>query len=261
MKESDVFFTEGQDVFLVDSHFHPQCDPLSESCIMEAINNGVKKLCCVSTKLNDTEFLLNCKAKYDVKIALGHHPLDYTKNLNWSIIEQNINKISAIGETGFDYQGNLQKQLELFNIQAELAIKYDLPVILHIRDEGNGVVEEFAINALKKYKDLKGVFHCFVGTQKLVDFAISQGIFVSFSGIITFKKSEQLREVLKTIPHELLMIETDAPWLAPVPLRGKCNHPMYVKYICEFMSNFLNISKEKFSEIVLKNFDNLYSKG
>lgn len=246
-------------VLWVDSHCHPQYESLGISCIQEAYDNDVSKICCVGTEISEHEFLMKCKEEYKTAIAIGEHPLnDFFQNVNWNFMESIIKNYNAIGETGFDFQADISKQIEAFEIQAALAEKYNLPVILHIRDAGDGKIEKLAMEQLSRFKNLKGVFHCFVGTQKLVDFAIQNNFFISFSGIITFKKSQYLREVMKTIPLELFLIETDAPYLAPVPKRGKPNHPMYVKYIGEFISQFLKIDEFNLSEQVIKNFDKLY---
>lgn len=244
----------------VDSHFHPQYEPLKIETIQEALDNNIRKLCCVATKLDEIDFLLECKKNFDVAISLGEHPLNDCSNVNWSILEENVKNINAIGEIGFDFQSNIEEQIRIFDIQASLADKYDLPVILHVRDSGNGEIEELTITKIKQFPNLRGIFHCFVGGKKLADFAISQGFFISFSGIITFKKSDQLRDVLPLVPLDLILIETDAPYLAPVPKRGKANHPMYVKYVGEFIADYLNIDHANLAKMVSKNFDMLYHK-
>ena len=117
---------------------------------------------------------------------------------------------------------------------------------------------------LKKYqnfKPLKVVFHCFTGSVKLRNFCIDNEFYISLSGIITFKNANNLREVIKNFPLQQILIETDSPFLAPMPFRGKMNEPSYVKYISEYLSNFYNISQNKFNEITDNNFYKLFSKA
>lgn len=246
-------------VLWADAHCHPQ-DQIGLGAIQEAYESGIKKICCVGLNCAEHEIMLKCKNEYGTKIALGEHPMNDFSNVDWEFLDSVINQYDAIGETGFDFQTPINPQIEAFERHAVMAIKHNLPLVLHIRDAGDGVIENLTIEQLRKFPQLKGVLHCFVGKQKLADFAIQRGFFLSFSGIITFNKSNDLRAVLKTVPLDLLLIETDSPYLAPVPKRGKLNYPMYVRYTGEFISSFLQKPEELISEFVLSNFDRLYSK-
>ncbi|WP_342261735.1 TatD family hydrolase [Alphaproteobacteria bacterium endosymbiont of Tiliacea citrago] len=252
-----------KEILWVDSHCHPQYENLGLESIEEALENGISKICCVAAgeSFAEHDFLMKCKEKYNTAIVIGEHPTNDFAKTDWNFLESVILNYNAIGETGFDFQSEIEPQIEAFERQANLALKYDLPVVLHIRDAGDGKIEELTMQELKKFPNLRGVFHCFVGGKKLAQFAIDRNFFISFSGIITFKKAEAIRDLMKTLPVENFLIETDAPYLAPVPKRGKINRPSYVKYVGEFISQFLNIKEEVFSEIVNKNFDKLYWKS
>lgn len=247
-------------ILWVDSHFHPQYKNLGLESIKEAYDNGIAKMCCVATEISDHNFLMKAKMEYDVSVSLGEHPMNDFTLTDWCFLEKEIENYDAIGETGFDFQADINPQIEAFERQAFLAEKHDLPIILHIRDAGDGKVEEIAMHEIRKFNRLRGVFHCFVGTQRLANFAIEMDFFMSVSGIVTFKNANLLREVVKNIPKNLLLIETDSPYLAPLPKRGKVNHPMYVRYVGEFLSQFLHMDESELSNIVLENFDKLYKK-
>lgn len=247
-----------QNVLWVDSHCHPQYDSLGLTAIQHAFDNSIARLCCVGIDLTQHEFLISCKKKFNVAISIGEHPTNDFSQVNWDLLEQLLPYYNAVGETGFDFQTEVGPQIEAFERQAYFAQKFNLPVILHIRDSGDGAIESLAMQEISKFPNLKGVFHCFVGSKKLADFAISRGFFVSFSGIITFKKCDALRTTMKIIPMDLFLIETDAPYLAPEPYRGKPNFPVYARHIGEFIAHFLNLDLLQFSNYLMKNFDALY---
>lgn len=234
----------------IDSHCHIQlCENKEE--IFENAQKKLDKFLCIGLTLNEYSEIQKFKSENGL-ISIGEHPLNETdcdEKLFEKILQEG--KISAIGETGFDFQGDFEAQKKNFQIHAKMAEKYELPIVLHTRD-----ADAVCISELTKYPNLKGVFHCFTGSLELAEFAIKQGWFISFSGIITFKNAEKLREILKIVPKELILIETDSPYLAPVPFRGKPNEPINVRYVGEFIADFLEISHVEFAEIIRKNFEN-----
>jgi TatD DNase family protein len=214
---------------------------------------------CIATRIDDYDALLRLKQEFpeNVFISLGQHPSegDFSCDIARQLL--NCGQINAVGETGFDCKGDLKRQRVNFDLHAQLATDFDLPIILHTR---SGVidVEDETIAALKNWPNLRGVFHCFAGSQKLADFAQSIGWKVSFSGIITFKNANDLRAIAKTILHHNLLIETDSPYLSPEPFRGQTNSPSNARYIGEYIAKMLKIDTSSFAEIVYKNYFSLF---
>jgi TatD DNase family protein len=167
-------------------------------------------------------------------------------------------KIVAIGETGLDYfrlKGDLSWQRDRFRTHIRAAIKSKLPLIIHTRkapDDTISIMKEEGANSAT------GVMHCFTESYEMAKKAIDQGFYISFSGIITFKNAETLRETVKKIPIENILIETDSPYLAPVPNRGKLNEPSNVKYVAEKIAELKGISIEEVAEITTNNFFKLF---
>ena len=155
-------------------------------------------------------------------------------------------KLIALGETGLDFYHSIKykkKQIEVFEAHIEASKIYDLPIIIHQIDS-----EEEIIKVLSKYKNdnLKIVFHCFTGSKKLLEFCIENNYYISLSGIVTFKNANLLREIIINASLDKLLIETDSPFLAPVPMRGKSNEPSYIKYTVNFLLNFTQCQKINF---------------
>tara|TARA_B100000795_G_scaffold231326_1_gene189120 strand:- start:389 stop:1051 length:663 start_codon:yes stop_codon:yes gene_type:complete len=169
-------------------------------------------------------------------------------------------KVIAIGETGLDYfrlKGDLSWQRDRFRTHIQAAIKSELPLIIHTRnaqDDTISIMKEEGASAAA------GVMHCFTESYEMAKKAIDLGFYISFSGIITFKNAETLRETVKKIPIENILIETDSPYLAPVPNRGKLNEPSNVKYVAEKIAELKGISIEKVAEITTNNFFKLFTK-
>jgi len=184
-----------------------------------------------------------------VFFTAGIHPHDAQTHGNNSELKKEIEallkhpKCVAIGECGLDYyysHSPREKQLEIFEWQIQLAEKYNLPLMIHTRD-----AEDDTIRLLEKFKG-HAVFHCFTGTQKLADFGIKKGFRVSFSGIVTFKSAEDLRKVARTLPKENILIETDSPYLAPIPMRGKRNESSFIVHTAQFLAKELKIDEQEF---------------
>jgi TatD DNase family protein len=200
--------------------------------------------------------------------ALGVHPLHINSNLDFieEDITQHINRKSliAIGETGLDEyytQDNesLQIQKKFFEIHNQIAIKNKLPVIIHTRNAQKDTLE--ILSYYVKEHNLTGVIHCFSGSKDFAKQLLDLNFYISFSGIVTFNKSKELQEVAKYIPYNYILTETDAPYLAPEPHRGKINQPSYVKHTAEFLANIRNENINDFTNHIKNNFFTLFNKA
>ena len=239
---------------------------LSET-IDRANKDGVKYLLTISTEDNSFEKILKIVSDYEcVYGTYGIHPHEAKnfKNIKSKDIIEKINfnkKIIGIGETGLDFYYNHSEkkdQIESFEEHIHAAQTSNLPLIVHTRD-----AESETLDILKKRKiekDFKILIHCFTGTKNFAFKLLDLNAFISASGVVTFKKSVNLANTFKEIPNDKILVETDSPYLAPVPLRGKPNEPSYIIHTVKFLSQLKNISFESFSDITTKNFFNLFGK-
>ena len=193
--------------------------------------------------------------------SVGVHPHDAVKveERHYSQIEElsKHRKVVAIGETGLDYyydNSPREVQREVFRRQVELASKIDLPVIVHTRD-----ADEDTEAILKEHRPARGVIHCFTSGDRLADFALSIGFLISFSGIVTFPNAKGLAEIARQIPVDRILIETDCPYLAPVPHRGKRNEPSFVADTARFVSQLRGITPDELAGQVSANFEQLFA--
>ena len=254
---------------IVDSHCHlnfPQFKDKLDEIVNRALDKGVSKMLTISTKLNEIRNLEDISETYsEVYNSVGVHPHE-CKNYKDLCLEDLLKytknpKCIGIGESGLDfYYENSPKelQIELFKIHIEAARKSFLPLIVHTRAADSETIEILQ-NEMKRGK-FAGLIHCFSTSRELAEKAIDLGFYISLSGIITFNKSDELRKIVKELPINRLLIETDAPYLAPEPHRGKCNEPSYVKDVAIYISNLLGLSFEEFSAKTTENFYNLFDK-
>jgi TatD DNase family protein len=166
-------------------------------------------------------------------------------------------RVLAIGETGLDYFYNhspREVQREVFRRQLELARKLDLPVIIHTRD-----ADEDTELILREVAPVRGVIHCFTSGEKLADFALSIGLFISFSGIVTFPTAKPLAEIAWRIPLDRILVETDCPYLAPVPHRGKRNEPLFVADTARFIAGLRGMLADEIATQTSANFKTLFA--
>ncbi len=147
-------------------------------------------------------------------------------------------------------------QIDSFEQHLSASIDLDLPVIIHTRE-----ADEDTIKCLKNFPKAKGVFHCFSGSENLARQALDHDYYISFSGILTFKKAEELKEIAKFVPLDRILVETDSPFLAPIPYRGKRNEPAYTTHTAEVLAELRGISLPEVSEATTKNFFKLFSKA
>lgn len=248
----------------IDVHAH--LDKLEEgpqAAIEKALASGVSRIITIGTEPSDHPFIVDAISKWAPHVygTLGVHPHEavlWTAEVK-KFIKENINnpRIVAVGEIGLDYfykHSDIEVQKKAFREQIELAIECNMPVEIHTRD-----AEADTVEILKDYAgQVRGLIHCFTGTQYLADEAVKMGFHFSISGVLTFKNAEPLRNVVKSIPVENLHLETDAPFLAPIPHRGQQNTPAYVVHTAEKLAEIKGISVAQLQEQILKNVQKLF---
>ena len=247
---------------LIDSHVNFGHDLLKNDVkriCQESKNEGIERMLCINSNLHNFQKDFELIKDHEfIDMSVGHHP-NTTDEIESKeiprLISQHIknsdNRIVGIGETGLDYHYQVPrlKQIECFELHLELASKYRLPIIVHMRE-----AEEDMIDILSKYRaKLSNILiHCFTGSQNFANQCIEMDCYYSLSGIITFKNADILRNVIKILPLNRIIFETDSPYLTPDPFRGKTNEPKYLKTIIEKYSKIMstdlaNIKKESTS--------------
>jgi TatD DNase family protein len=256
---------------MFDSHAHvasKQFNEDREETVVRARDVGVEGWIEIGADIEGSKKAVElAKQEKNVFASTGVHP-DHVNELNeeaWNTLSNLVKEpeVVAIGEIGFDYfrGGNYESQLPAVNQFLEMAIKNTLPVIWHVRSSENIDAHEDLISLLKDLPQNErpgGVSHTFSGTVKQAKTYVELGINIGVSGIVTFKNSGHLVEVVKTIPLDKLLIETDCPYLAPEPYRGKRNEPSYVKYVAEKIAEIKNIDVNEVKEVTLKNTQKLF---
>ena len=255
---------------IIDSHCHLNYEPMSLSLkdtIRRANNDGVEYLLTISTEDKSFDKILNIISNNRcVYGTYGIHPHEAKnhKSLKSADIIKKINlnkKIIGIGETGLDFYYNYsdkKDQIKSFEEHIIAAQENQLPLIVHTR---KAETETFEI--LKKKlieKNFKILIHCFTGSKEFAFKLIDLGAYISASGVVTFKKSEDLANTFKELPNDRILVETDSPYLAPVPLRGKPNEPSFIIHTVKFLSKLKEVSFDDFCDITTKNFFNLFGK-
>ena len=255
---------------LVDSHCHLDFDDFEEDVaeiIERARENGVCMILNAGNNLNELDNQLELSEKYPfVFSAVGVHPHNAAEYSNLTaevlIDKAKHKKIIGIGETGLDYYYDYAPrdlQIKLFREHIKAAQETGLPIIIHNRESDEDMIAE--LKKAYKEKPFSGVIHCFSSSQKLADFALSIGFYLSASGMITFNKCGELRDVFEKIPLNRLLVETDSPFLAPIPKRGKRNEPAYVRYTAEKLAQLRDLSFEQIAQIKSDNFCKLFRKA
>ena len=250
---------------MIDSHCHLDQDPLFKNLkdvVSRSKNIGIEKILTICTTIDSFKNVLNI-VKFDDIIygTFGIHPHE-TKNYTVSkndIIKQILpdNKIIGIGETGLDFyynNSNKDSQLKSFENHIEAAVELNVPLIVHSRNAEN---ETFELLKNKNNK-LKILMHCFTGSSSFANELMTLDAFFSASGIITFNNSLELQNTFKKIPLDKLLIETDSPFLSPVPMRGKKNEPSFIRYTLEKLSEIKKIDKLELDKITTANFNKLF---
>ena len=252
---------------MIDSHCHLDHEPLFENLdevLKRSKNVGIKKILTICTTLKSFENIIKIINKDDIIYGtFGIHPHETSNNtVKKDEIIQNVNKykkIIGIGETGLDfYYNNSDKksQISSFEEHIKASIDMNIPLIVHSRNAEN---ETYDI--LKNFNNynIKILMHCFTGSNEFAKKLLSLNAYFSASGIITFKNSVDLQDTFKFLPIENLLIETDSPFLAPVPNRGRKNEPSFIKFTAEKLAKIKDISNQELIDKTTQNFNKLFS--
>ncbi len=255
-------------MFIVDSHCH--LDALDyeklhknvDDVLEKAKQRDVKHCLAIGvgiSRFHQLQQILGQRS--DISFSCGLHPLDIDDEVfDAEKLKEIIAlpDVVAVGEIGLDYYYSAENKLEqqaCFAAQIDIANQFNKPVIIHTRSAG-----EDTLRLLKEHHAERcgGVIHCFTENQWFADQALDLGFYISVSGIITFKNAEDIREVIRRVPLDRLLVETDSPYLAPVPYRGKQNQPAYVREVCEYVATLKGVSTEALAEITTNNFSQLF---
>lgn len=253
----------------VDSHCHLDrlklnaYDQNLDAAIEAAKENEVRAMLCVCISDENRHQVVGIAEQYPhICASVGVHPCDVEGDvltkaqlINWV---SESNKIVAVGETGLDYyhsQDFVEQQKESFAIHLQVGAELNLPVIVHTRN-----AREDTIELIREYgsEESSGVLHCFTESWEMAKQALDMNYYISLSGIVTFKNTHELKDIAKKIPADRLLIETDSPYLAPVPVRGKPNEPKYVKYVAEYLAELRGVSIEELAETTTENYYRLF---
>ncbi len=251
---------------IIDSHAHLCSSKYTENdielIVKNANVNGLKFIIDIGASFNESKNALKNATKYkNIFAAVGIHPLE-SDSWNDEIKEQiklmaQQDKVVAIGEIGLDYYYKTaptkQWQTKVFKEQLEIAKELKLPVSIHVRD-----AYADALVILKQFPGIKGVMHCFNGTVEEAKKFIEIGLYISFSGIITFENATELVKVAKSTPLSKMLVETDSPYLTPVPFRGKINQPEYISYTIRKIAKIKNLLIDDIEKQTTENAINLF---
>ena len=256
----------------VDSHCHLNSKDFNQEVdhiVDNAHQRGVHTLLTICTKYSEIDEILAIVHRYPhIFGSVGIHPheaQDTLEKLNISQVKgwlreyANQTKIIALGETGLDFHYNHSPKLEqilMFEAHIETSLETHLPLSIHTRS-----AESETIELLEKNPGVTGVIHCFSGSPNLAEKALACGFYISISGIATFKKAEDLRDIIKTVPLDRLLVETDAPYLAPIPYRGQRNEPCLVIHTAQAIANIKQITLEEIASQTTQNFFALFKKA
>ena len=255
--------------FLVDSHCHLNMKEFKDDLDLvldNARNNGVKYLQTICTKISDYSEIINIIEKHDhIYGSFGIHPHEANDYLDLTLesIVQYVShkKIIGIGETGLDYYyeySNPSNQKISFEKHIHASRETKLPIIIHTREADDDTIS--MIESEMQNGQFTGLIHCFTSSKNLAKKVLDLGFYISISGIVTFKNAIDLQEIVKWLPLDRILIETDSPYLSPIPFRGKRNEPAFVKNVAEFISKLKNIDYDQIQEATSKNFMTLFSK-
>ncbi|MFC1493740.1 TatD family hydrolase [Thermodesulfobacteriota bacterium] len=252
---------------LVDSHAHLDMDHYKddlELVIKRALEGGVSRIITIGIDLDSSIKALELSEKYDfIYSTVGFHPHDADRVTDMQLTElQKLakeEKVIAWGEIGLDFFKNRSgrdKQIEVFKDQLDIAHELNLSVIIHCRDAGEEILR---ILKEQNYTEHKGVIHCFSGDYKTAQVFMDMGYYISIPGIVTFKNAVELKRVAAGIPVERMLVETDAPFLAPVPKRGKRNEPLFVTYTARTIAELRGMDFEEFASKTTENCIKLFN--
>ena len=253
---------------IVDSHCHlnmldlKKYDGQLKNAIAASKQEGVEHLLCVSVQLSDYPIIKNISQQFpNVHISTGVHPNEQNDpdfSLQKLLTFGSDDKVIAIGETGLDYYrstDHLDWQRQKFRTHIQAGLELNKPIIVHTRS-----AKEDTIRILEEEnaKHVGGIMHCFTESLEMAHAAIENNFYISFSGVITFKNAFELRETVKHIPLNRILVETDSPYLAPVPYRGQPNEPAYVRFVVEKLAEILNLDYKTVAQKTTENYFRLF---
>lgn len=253
---------------LFDSHAHiddEKFDADREAVITRAVENGVTRLVNIGADMISSLRSVELAEQYNmIYAAVGVHPHEVDKMAasDYDVLAEWIKrpKVVAVGEIGLDYYYDLSPrdvQRRHFIQQLDLARQMHMPVVIHDRDAHGDTMDILK----REGKGLTGVVHCFAGSMEMAADLIKMGWYIGVDGPVTFKNAAKLPEIMKQVPLERILVETDSPYLTPVPLRGKRNEPAYVKYVAEYVAALRKIEFEEFARVTTQNVCQLFKIG
>lgn len=255
--------------FLIDTHCHLNLGISAENIpaiIERAERNGVKYLQTICTKIDEFGIILQLAEQYhNIFASVGVHPDNCKSDIvavDELIALSKHPKVISFGETGLDYYHpyfDKEKQKLSFENHISAAQEEALPVIVHTRDAGDDTIE--ILSSRMKESSFTGVIHCFTETYEFAKQALDLGLYISITAIVTFKNAVKLQDAVAKLPLDRILLETDAPYLAPTPYRGKVNEPAYMVHTAEFLANLFAVTKEKIAETTTDNARKLFTKA
>jgi len=253
----------------IDSHCHLDFEEYAntlDEILVNMKNAQVDKALCISVDIPDFPKVLALANQYEhLYASVGVHP-DYEDTIEptqeWLIQEAQHPKVIAIGETGLDYYRmsdrsyeDLEWQRNRFRVHIRAALETQKPLIIHTRQASDDTI---SILKEEGAEQVGGVMHCFTESKEVAKAAMDQGFYISFSGIVTFKNALEIKETCKYVPLDRLLIETDSPYLAPVPHRGKLNQPAWVSHVAQYIADLKGVSVEQIGQLTTQNFYQLF---
>ena len=253
---------------IIDTHCHltmSHYDPDRSDVIKRCLDSGVSRLITIGTDIDDSRMAIELAEKHDFIFAgIGIHPHDVKDIKNpeetYELLKSlaSGNKVVAIGETGLDYHymhSPKDIQQEHFRMHIEVARTLDLPLLIHSRE-----AKEDTLKILSEVltPGMRGVFHCFSGDMEMAEKALEMDFYISFSGVVTFKNANKILEIVRAVPLNRILVETDAPFLTPHPNRGKRNEPAYVRYVAEKVAEIKDLSIEETCKNIMDNAAELF---
>lgn len=250
--------------YLIDTHCHINFKEFSgrvPEVLARAKENGVEKVICVGTGLAANKQALELANKYEnVYTTAGLHPSDEKGDIGDSLVtldqQMKLDRVVALGEIGLDFfrRDDRDRQIELLRALMDESIGWGKPVIIHCRDAFDDL---FVI--LKDYKGkIQGVLHCFTGGVEEAKKAVDLGLHAGFTGLITYKNNDHILEAIKWLPLDRILLETDSPYLSPVPLRGEVNEPANVRYVAEKVAELKGLSFDEVARVTSENAERLF---
>jgi len=252
----------------IDSHCHLDRIDLAPfqndfSHFMEEVKNRqIEQMLCISINLEDYPAMVDLIKDYpSISVSVGVHPNERDgkdPTVKELMALASNPRVIAIGETGLDYfrsEGDLEWQHQRFRVHIDVAKKLNKPLIIHTRQAGHDSLDVLAEQGADQ---VGGIIHCFTEDWEYAKKALDLGFYISFSGIVTFKNAQDIKEVAKKVPADRFLIETDAPYLAPVPYRGKPNYPLYVPYVAEHIAELRGTTVNEIAELSTANFKHLF---